>query len=148
MRRKYVDTGAPTSVPCQEGFYRLSGGQVFAGFRSFHRFTHRLDRFREIDALGNEGYVYGTGSCDPWPLENIKPVRVASNDPLGVTWFMIYRGGEDYYGLVARAAPGVQGGRERVQYKGFWSTREPIVRYLLDYLERVVNVQYAPGNDG
>jgi len=126
----------------------LTGGQVLAGFRDFRQFGHRLARFREIDALGNEGFVYGTGSCEPWQLDNIQPVRVASRDPLGATWFMIYREGEDHhYALVARAEPGAHEGRESARYKGFWSTREPIVRYLADYLYRVVNAQYAPGNN-
>jgi hypothetical protein len=121
----------------------LENGKLFVNFQSFANMKSRGERYRAIDRLANEGFVYGFDEPGEWPYEHLKPVKFAHGDNLARAWFVIYENAKTSYALVAmgEAVAGV-GDRRHIQYRGFWTTRASVTRSIAEYLSRVVNVQY------
>jgi DICT domain-containing protein len=124
---------------------KLSGGHLYVDFQILSRFLKKVERYGEIAELANAVTVYGAGD-DKIPEDAFyTPVRLKRDDSLVSSWFIVYSNGRKRYALVAvekkLRARDIQG-RSRT-FRGFWSTKRSIVEYLIDYLERVVNVQYG-----
>ncbi len=139
---------------------RLEGGQLFVGFERFSILTghaERRQRYLELEELDNQAWAYGWDEPldysreppGPWPFRGVVPVQVSAEDPIRWSWFVVYRGLERSYCLVALS--GVRGenglgatGRPReVRFRGVWTTDEKIADAVAADLLRVVNPYYG-----
>lgn len=139
---------------------RLEGGYLFVGFERFSNLTghpERRRRYLELEALENRAWAYGWDEPldysqeppGPWPYRRLVPVRVEPEDPLRWSWFVVYRGRERSYCLVALS--GVRPGgveptgrpAKEVRFRGVWTTDEKIADAVAADLLRVVNPYYG-----
>ena len=119
----------------------LQGGALFINFQSFAAVLRRQKILKEIDRLDNAVNVYGADAAETWPFQRFKKVVVAPDDPLLMSWFIIYSRKDLAFSLVAVAHG--KGAAAAKKFRGFWTTRPSIAHYLCDYLLRVVNAQYS-----
>lgn len=136
---------------------RLQGGELFVGFERFGNLTghpERRQRYLQLEQLENRSWAYGWDEPldysqeppGPWPYRRLVPVRVAPEDPLRWSWFVVYCGQERSYCLVALS--GVRTDRrdppaKEVRFRGVWTTDEKIAQAVAADLVRVVNPYYG-----
>jgi len=138
----------------------LEGGQLFVGFESFSNLTghaQRRQRYLELEHLDNQAWAYGWDEPldygqdppGPWPYQRLVPVRVSAEDPVRRSWFVVYRGLERSYCLVALSevlgerGGGVASRPKEVHFHGVWTTDEKIADAVAADLVRVVNPYYG-----
>jgi len=123
---------------------KLSGGRLFVNFQSFSKFLKKSDRYKKIAGFDNSVTVYGAGDARVPEHSFYVPVKLKQDDTLLSSWFIVYSNAKRDYALVAvekkLRARDIQGRTRR--FRGFWTTKSSIVSYVIDYLKRVVNVQY------
>jgi len=139
---------------------RLEGGQLFVGLERFRNLTghpERRQRYLELEQLANESWAYGWDEPldysqeppGPWPFQKLEPVRVAPEDPVRWSWFVVYRGLQKSYCLVALSRVRSESGNadkarpKEVRFRGVWTTDEKIADAVTADLLRVVNPYYG-----
>ena len=129
---------------------KLSDGRLFVNFQSFSKFLKKSDRYKKIAGFDNSVTVYGADDAKISERPFYLPVRLKQGDNLLSSWFIVYSNAKRNYALVAiekrLKARDIKGRTRR--FRGFWTTKKSIVSYVIDYLERVVNVQYQLDGEG
>ena len=124
---------------------KLNGGRLFVNFQSVSKFLKKAARYEELAALGNTVTVYGAGDAKIPENPFYVPIVLKQGDSLLGCWFSVYSSAGHCYALVAMEkklrSKDLQGRTRR--FKGFWTEKKSIVTYVMDYLTRVVNVQYS-----
>ena len=124
---------------------KLSDGQLYVNFQSISKFIKKASRYEKIAKLGNGVTVYGAGDAKIPENPFYVPMVLKQGDSLLSCWFIVYSGAKNCYALVAMEkrlkSKDLQGRTRR--FKGFWTNKRSIVTYVIDYLTRVVNIQYS-----
>jgi len=124
---------------------KLSNGQLFVNFQSLAKFLRRATVYEKLAGLGNSVTVYGAGDAKLPANPFYVPMVLKKGDSLLGCWFIVYSSANKYYALVAMEkklkSKDLQGRTRR--FRGFWTNKRSIVAYVIDYLTRVVNVQYS-----